>query len=176
MEWEEVNRRFMGRGPVRGLSFLLNDSVEVTGGPHSGATGAVVALRSLEPEPTYVVELDSGEDVELRQAELSAIETTSALADLQRWYSAQCGGEWEHAYGIEIGTLDNPGWSVSIDLTDTALADAPFNEVSDSEPERGWIHCCVKNRRFEGHGGPHMLGRIIRTFLQWAVSSPKSAA
>jgi hypothetical protein len=29
---------------------------------------------------------------------------------LQRWYTAQCDGGWEHHYGITIGTLDNPGW------------------------------------------------------------------
>jgi hypothetical protein len=42
-----------------------------------------------------------------------------ALYLLQRWYVAQCNGEWEHSYGIEIGTLDNPGWSLRVDLKDT---------------------------------------------------------
>ena len=40
-------------------------------------------------------------------------EPRDALYLLQRWYVAQCDGEWEHAYGVEIGTLDNPGWSIS---------------------------------------------------------------
>ncbi len=45
------------------------------------------------------------------------------LAELQRWYLAQCNDDWEHSYGVTIETLDNPGWSVHIDLADTALSD-----------------------------------------------------
>jgi hypothetical protein len=26
---------------------------------------------------------------------------------LMRWYLAQCDNDWEHGYGIEIGTLDD---------------------------------------------------------------------
>jgi hypothetical protein len=35
---------------------------------------------------------------------------------LQEWYLEQCDREWEHEYGIKIGTLDNPGWTITIDL------------------------------------------------------------
>ena len=38
------------------------------------------------------------------------------IEQLQAWYAAQCNGKWEHTYGIAIGTLDNPGWSLSVDL------------------------------------------------------------
>ncbi|MEH0820740.1 Imm53 family immunity protein [Micromonospora sp. CPCC 205714] len=44
---------------------------------------------------------------------------------LQAWYATQCDGEWEHEFGIQIETVDNPGWSVSIDLGDTALSGCP---------------------------------------------------
>ena len=40
---------------------------------------------------------------------------------LQDWYKNQCNDEWEHDYGITIGTLDNPGWDVKIDLIGTSL-------------------------------------------------------
>lgn len=33
------------------------------------------------------------------------------LGRLERWYAAQCNGDWEHTYGITIETLDNPGWT-----------------------------------------------------------------
>lgn len=33
---------------------------------------------------------------------------------LQEWYIQNCDGDWEHCYGIKIGTLDNPGWSIDI--------------------------------------------------------------
>ena len=45
----------------------------------------------------------------------------TTLARLQRWYASQCDGDWEHHSDVEIGTLDNPGWSVDIDLADAAL-------------------------------------------------------
>ena len=35
---------------------------------------------------------------------------------LQEWYVAQCDGDWEHSYGVKIDTLDNPGWSLKVDL------------------------------------------------------------
>ena len=31
----------------------------------------------------------------------------------QQWYQSKCDGTWEHMYGVEIDTLDNPGWTVS---------------------------------------------------------------
>ncbi len=177
MEQKEVERLFMTCEPVKGLAFLLNDSVEVTAGPHRGATGAVIALRTPAPDPSYVIKLSSGQDVELGQSELVGVGTAGALAELQRWYSAQCDGEWEHThFCIKIDTIDNPGWTISIGLTDTQLADAPFEEINDLMAERDWIHCRVQQQRFEGVGGPHMLGRIIRTFLQWAEDVSRDTA
>src|SRR4051812_33664431 len=47
-------------------------------------------------------------------------EPRDALYLLQWWYLAQCNDAWEH-FGVGIGTLDNPGWSVRVELTDTSL-------------------------------------------------------
>ena len=51
------------------------------------------------------------------------------LSWLQQWYSAHCDGEWEHGFGVTIATLDNPGWSVTIDVEGTQLASTPFESV-----------------------------------------------
>jgi hypothetical protein len=59
--------------------------------------------------------------------------TMGTLQQLQQWYQAHCDGEWEHAYGVEIGTLDNPGWSVRIDLVATPLAKQAFTEIKRLE-------------------------------------------
>lgn len=40
---------------------------------------------------------------------------------ITEWYLSHCDGDWEHQRGIKIDTLDNPGWSVVIDLIDTEL-------------------------------------------------------
>ena len=37
------------------------------------------------------------------------------------WYLSQCNGDWEHAYGVKIDTLDNPGWTLEVE--DTVLLD-----------------------------------------------------
>ncbi|MBI2778993.1 MAG: immunity 53 family protein [Gammaproteobacteria bacterium] len=91
-----------------------------------------------------------------------------ALAALQRWYSSQCDGDWEHQLGIKIETLDNPGWMVTIDVEDTPLRDQPFSAVERTSEAREWISCRVEKNQFRGAGGPHMLGAIIEEFVQWA--------
>ena len=90
------------------------------------------------------------------------------LTELQTWYRAQCNGDWEHRYGLTIGTLDNPGWSVEIDLTGTALASRRFKPIKDLAPTQDWLQCEVKDGKFVGHGGPTMLKPILRAFLSWA--------
>ena len=92
----------------------------------------------------------------------------SALEELGQWYEAQCDEDWEHHFGVSIRTLDNPGWSVWVDLAGTHLENVPFDSVIAEESEREWMHCKTRDRRFEGYGGPTDLERIIRTFLDWA--------
>ena len=36
---------------------------------------------------------------------------TSLLED---WYADLCNGDWEHFGGIEIQSLDNPGWMITV--------------------------------------------------------------
>jgi hypothetical protein len=91
------------------------------------------------------------------------------LQELQRWYHSQCDNHWEHLYGVKIDTLDNPGWRVIVDLTDTDLAEQSFTEIERMGHETDWIHCRVREGHWEGDGGPFMLDEILRTFLAWAA-------
>src|SRR5262245_3462080 len=90
------------------------------------------------------------------------------LEELQRWYESQCDGDWEHTYGIRVGTLDNPGWSVEINLEETKLEHRAFTPIRDLKPEQTWIDCTVSDGMFRGRGGVPMLGRILRVFLDWS--------
>ena len=90
------------------------------------------------------------------------------LEELQRWYASQCDGEWEHAYGVTIESLDNPGWRLTIDLTGTPLEHKPFNELSDLDPQQDWIRCWVEEKRFQAACGPMMLSTVFSYFVQWA--------
>jgi hypothetical protein len=96
----------------------------------------------------------------------------SELEELQRWYLSKCNGDWEHTYGVKIGTLDNPGWHVEIDLAETSLEERNFSPISHLSPDADWIDCKVVDRQFRGAGGPAMLGRILRTFLDWSREAP----
>lgn len=92
------------------------------------------------------------------------------LSELQEWYSSHCDGDWEHQNGICIDTLDNPGWRLTVDLTETDLENKPFQDVINSESESGWVHCKVEDKKFQGYGGPYKLEEVIQVFLRWAKS------
>ena len=49
-------------------------------------------------------------------------------------YLTQCDDDWEHSYGVKIDTLANLGWTLKIDLTDTALDGQAFERVMHGEP------------------------------------------
>jgi hypothetical protein len=86
------------------------------------------------------------------------------LTWLQNWYKSKCNGDWEHKYGIKIETLDNPGWTVSVDLveTDVRLADSPW--VLENNSETDWLGYKVSDNVFMASGDPDKLERIIFLF------------
>lgn len=45
------------------VAFRFGDTVRVNSGEHLGTTGRIVALFTLEPYPTYVIELMDGSSV-----------------------------------------------------------------------------------------------------------------
>lgn len=98
----------------------------------------------------------------------------SALAELQEWYVSQCNEDWEHTYGVSIGTLDNPGWSLKIALTETHLESVEFLEHSYGVGIDGhasgneWLICKKEEGEFICYGGPRKLEEMINVFLSWA--------
>ncbi len=106
----------------------------------------------------------------------------NALTRLQEWYLSQCNEDWEHTYGVAIGTLDNPGWSLVIDLMETELADRPFAPVEKSvgaeslAGDHDWISCKVKDNKFIAHGGPQKLEEMVLVFLSWASAWPPNTS
>lgn len=104
--------------------------------------------------------------------------TTSTLVRLACWYASRCDGEWEHAFGVRIGTLDNPGWTVVIDLTGTPLEHRPFERVVEGEEDENyaeggeqigpWMTCLVEQKAWRAHCDPTSLERVLTRFLDWA--------
>lgn len=105
--------------------------------------------------------------------------TPDDLTWLMQWYLAHCDEDWEHQYGVNIDTLDNPGWSLKVDLQDTPLNGLPFTPIyegvsEEEQPVQGldgdvpWLVCRVEGSQFKGWCGPRDLGRLIATFRSWA--------
>jgi hypothetical protein len=83
---------------------------------------------------------------------------------LEEWYYSNCDNDWEHTYGISIGTLDNPGWTVEIDLKGTPLENLDFDAVDIERTMNNWIVCSVANNQFVAQGGPQNLSEILDIF------------
>ena len=100
----------------------------------------------------------------------------NCLRELQEWYLSQCDGDLEHGYGVEINTLDNPGWAVDINVAKVDVGSKPFTPISygvgdDAETSGDeWLDCKVSDARFTARGGPQKLEDIIVTFLAWVKS------
>ena len=94
-------------------------------------------------------------------------EAVDTLSWIQDWYASQCDGDWEHGYGIRVETLDNPGWSVKINLTDTDLQDEPFESVKIERSKNDWVHCRAEEGFWKGWGGPNNLEEVLISFRQW---------
>lgn len=87
---------------------------------------------------------------------------------LENWYLNNCNDDWEHCYGIKIGNIDNPGWTVEIDLVNTYLEDKTFKTMQILRTDKDWIHCSVKDGIFDASGGAKNLDEILKIFMQWA--------
>ncbi len=102
----------------------------------------------------------------------------STLDRLARWYASRCDGEWEHGFGVRIDTLDNPGWSVKINLEGTPLAERPFEKIVEGEEDENyadggkqigpWMTCFVKQKVWHAVCDPSQLDRALTRFLDWA--------
>jgi hypothetical protein len=114
-----------------------------------------------------LIELLIRQDVSMSKEESNT--DNEILIWIQDWYEAQCDGDWEHDYGVEINTLDNPGWMVKVDLAGTSLEGASFATVDETHrSEDDWMHCEVRDGCFRGAGGTHNLLEILQLFRSWA--------
>lgn len=94
---------------------------------------------------------------------------TNCLEWLQSWFFNQSNGEWEHSFGIVIESLDNPGWSVQIDLEGTKIEGKKLPFFKEERSDLNWIVCRVVDKKFEGFGGSQNLIEILEFFRDWAV-------
>ena len=89
----------------------------------------------------------------------------TVLQRLQDWYASQCNDNWEHVHGVKIDTLDNPGWSVRIDLADTAWSKLKVDRVLVERTDSDWINYEIDNCQFVGQCGPQNLSELLERFF-----------
>ena len=76
---------------------------------------------------------------------------------LEQWYVSHCDGNWEHQYGVRVDTLDNPGWSVQIDVG------GDLNSFERIRWERGseWLRAWLEDGQLNVVCGPRSLHRAL---------------
>ena len=104
--------------------------------------------------------------------------TDGNLEWLMNWYVRECNNDWEHSYGVKIETLDNPGWTIAIDLRETFLEGRCFKSkhgqiAQDLDEWRdlgSWWDIKADGNSFEGACGPMDLSSVIGILRKWVVS------
>jgi hypothetical protein len=75
MATAELGQRFLNREPIPGVRFHHNDRVQITSGEHLGKIGWLVTVLQVDPEPKYILELESGSNVHVLQSQLRDADT-----------------------------------------------------------------------------------------------------
>ena len=92
------------------------------------------------------------------------------VSTLEQWYLSRCDGEWEHAYGVRIDTLDNPGWHVRIDLIGTKKEGKILAREKIERDRNDWVQYWVEASQFQIACGPLNLSEAIEIFVTWFAS------
>ena len=66
----QQSNNFLAHKPIEGVRFEHNDYVRVCSGEYKGHTGSVVSVEELGQDPLYLLELEAGKDVTVRQSEI----------------------------------------------------------------------------------------------------------
>lgn len=91
----------------------------------------------------------------------------SILYRLQNWYHTQCQADWHTKNGIDIRSINTPGWSVEIDLLGTPVENKLFTQQGHRVDATDWVQCWVDENIFYGTGDPGKLSAILDMFLHW---------
>jgi Immunity protein 53 len=89
---------------------------------------------------------------------------------LQNWYQSNCNSDWEHQFGVRIDTIDNPGWSIEINIEETNLEGFSFQSIEINRSEHNWIHIKLEDMKIKGFGGPLNLLEMVEIFRAWVIS------
>ncbi len=83
------------------------------------------------------------------------------------WYAHQYGNNLPHQVGIKIKNIDNPGWSITINIQDIDLKDKEFQEIRVDRTENDWFFCKIENGFFQVYCGTFNFDEALQTFRDW---------
>ena len=89
---------------------------------------------------------------------------------LTSWYKSNCDGDWEHSYGVRIDTLDNPGWSINIDLVDTN-EEGKMISIKIENSDEDWYSVISDGNIFTAYGDFNKLPFLISKFKEFVETS-----
>jgi hypothetical protein len=68
---------------------------------------------------------------------------------------------------VRLDTLDNPGWTLEIDLRGTGAENRTLEPIKIERTEKDWIHYRVAEKKFRAAMGPQNLAEGIEAFFRW---------
>jgi len=85
---------------------------------------------------------------------------------IQNWFKDNCDGEWEYGEGIQITTLENPGWEVEIDISNTSIADVNISWILNENSAHDWYGVKIENQKFNASGDSGKLKYLLGLFKE----------
>jgi len=83
---------------------------------------------------------------------------------ISQWYNSNCDGDWEHHFGMNIETIDNPGWSIEIDTTDTSTVLSNKLWKLEEVSTNNWYGYEIKGGQFRASGDLNKLEFLLNIF------------
>ncbi|SRX52860.1 immunity 53 family protein [Aequorivita sp. CIP111184] len=85
---------------------------------------------------------------------------------IQNWFKNNCDGDWEQGEGIQITTLDNPGWEVEIDISNTSIANINIEWILNENGAHDWYGVKIENQKFNASGDAGKLKFLLELFKE----------
>ena len=85
---------------------------------------------------------------------------------IQNWFKDNCDGVWENREVIQITTLDNPGWEIEIDISNTSLANTTINWILNENGKQDWYGVKIENQKFSAAGDSGKLKFLLGLFKE----------
>jgi immunity protein 53 of polymorphic toxin system len=105
---------------------------------------------------------------------------SGVLVRLQDWYASNCDGDWEHSAGVRIESLDNPGWTVLLDIAGTPIEGCVLDRVVVDNSEENWLHYWSDGNSIGAAGSPHRLRDALTVILdrvsEWQMEHSKGSS